>query len=665
MPKRKILVTAALPYANGDIHLGHLVEYLQADFWVRFQKMRGHDCRYVCADDTHGTPVMINARKCGLTPEQLIAEYQAKHTADLSGFEINFDNFYTTHSEENRKLAEEFFGKMKAGGYITEKSLAQNYCPQDKMFLPDRFVKGECPRCHALEQYGDSCEQCGATYTSDELVNPHCSLCSSTPEKKESLHIFFQLEPFREFLAAWVKEHTQKEIANKLEEWLKDRLHDWDISRDAPYFGFPIPGYENKFFYVWLDAPIGYISSTLNLFPEQKEFESYWKSEESELYHFIGKDIVYFHTLFWPAMLKNAGYRLPTRVLVHGFLTVNGEKMSKSRGTFIRARTFLKYIHPRFLRYYYACKLDASANDLDLSMHDFVRRINSDLIGKITNLASRGIQMLSKIGSRLGTLQGEALKLVETAISKSAIIEDHFENRNFSKAMLEIREIADEANRFFDQKAPWKLIGSKPEEAREILTAVINVFRIIAVYLRPVLPSYSDQAADLLAEQPYSWNACREIIRNKKINNYRYLAERITEKDVNSMIEESKKEAAPAAPAMASYEPQAAEITADDFFKIDLRVGKIISAEPVPETDKIMRLTVDLGFETREIFAGIKQAYRAETLIGRLIIVAANLKPKKMKFGTSFGMVCAAGQGGSAIYLLSPDSGAKPGDRIH
>lgn len=540
---KKILVTSALPYANGDIHLGHLVEYLQTDFWVRFQKMKGNECFYMCADDTHGTPVMISARKQGITPEELIEKNHAKHIADFSEFEIEFDNYYSTNSPENKGFSEEIYSHMLANGHIESKFITQYYCEKDNMFLPDRFVTGTCPRCFAENQYGDSCDKCGASYSSSETLNPRCTICNTEPVEKESEHLFFKLNHFKDFLKGWVKDHTSKEVANKLEEWLKDDLRDWDISRDAPYFGFPIPGKEGKYFYVWLDAPIGYMSSTKNWCQENNRcFDEFWREGDTRLVHFIGKDIVYFHTLFWPAMLHNAGYKTPDDVFVHGFLTVNGEKMSKSKGTFVNARTYLDHLDPLYLRYYYACKLSSSMDDIDLNFDDFVNRVNSEYIGKITNLASRGVQMLNKIDSRLGAVPDEGKGFIEETQGKAGVIAGYYEGRDFGKALVEIRNLADGANRYFDEKKPWEVVKVDVEAGRAILTTVINVFRLIAIYLKPVLPSYARKVEALFNEERYTWESYKHILENHKMNKFEHLAKRVDRKQVDKMVEATKEE---------------------------------------------------------------------------------------------------------------------------
>jgi len=673
LQKRRIVATGALPYANGPIHIGHLVEYLQVDFWTRFQKMRGHECLYICADDTHGTPIMVKARELGVTPEAYIAQSKAEHMRDFADFGIEFDYFGSTNDPENKELAEAFYAKMKEAGHTDIRDIEQLYCEHDKMFLPDRFVKGTCPVCAAKDQYGDSCDVCGSTYAPIEMKDARCTICSTPPVQRKSSHVFFKLDHFREFLKEWVPGHTSSEVANKLSEWTAGELRDWDISRDKPYFGFEIPGLKDKFFYVWVDAPIGYISSTWNWCKlNGRDLKDYWQDPKTENYHFIGKDIVYFHCLFWPAMLKTAGYNLPRGVFVHGMLTVNGEKMSKSKGTSVTARKYLEHLDPIYLRYYYACKINGHLHDIDLNIEDFVGRVNSDLIGKITNLGSRGGQMLSKrLEGRMGTLTGEALKLVELAQSKSEEIAGHYEKRDFGKAMTEIRAIADEANRYFDERAPWKLINTDPEATREVLTSILNVFRLLTIYLAPVLPKYADRVAKLMNEKPYVWKDVAVVLTNHNIGDYEHLAVRIEMPKIQQMIEESKvqdpakdnKTATTAKTPPAKTEGGLIEI--DDFAKVDLRIAKIIAAEEVEGADKLIRLKVDLGEgNERQIIAGIKSAYAAASLVGRLTVVVANLKPRQMKFGMSEGMVLAAGPGGKDLFILSPDSGAQPGQKV-
>lgn len=695
---RKILITTALPYANGYIHLGHLVEYLQADFWARFQNMRGQECLYICADDTHGTPIMVKARELGIKPEDYIAQSHREHTADFSDFQVKFSNYGSTHSEENRVLCEEFYAQMKAKGHIAIKEIQQLYCEHDKMFLPDRFVKGTCPKCGSKDQYGDSCDVCGSTYSPADLKDSYCAICGTHPVEKPSEHIFFKLNDFKKYLEGWLPQHTAPEICKKMLEWFGEDLRDWDISRDEPYFGFAIPGTDNKkFFYVWVDAPMGYIASTHQWCKKNKRsLAEFWKSDDTEIYHFIGKDIVYFHTLFWPALLKSAEYRSPNAVFVHGHLMVNGEKMSKSKGTFVAARTYLNHLKPDYLRYYYATKLNGTVDDIDLNLEDFVSRVNSDLVGKITNLASRGAQMLGKkMDGVLSAPDAPGEALIKLAQNKSESIAAHYEARDFTKAMNEIRALADEANKYFDEKAPWKTLESDPVATKQVLTATLNVFRILAIYLKPVLPLYTEKVEKLLGEETYSWADAQKILTQKKINAYEHLMNRVEADHVKAMIEESRqlneqlqKAKAPpaaagvatkglssasgnttaaatkAAPATATAE-KPAEIEFDDFMKVDLRIGQVVEAEEIKEADKLLRLKVDIGSgEVRQIIAGIKAAYKPEQLLGRQVLVCVNLKPRKMKFGMSEGMVLAAGQGGGDLFVLSPDSGAQTGQRV-
>jgi methionyl-tRNA synthetase len=662
--KRKILATAALPYSNGDIHLGHLVEYLQADFWTRFQKMSGNECLYICADDTHGTPIMVRARQEGITPEELIARSYDLHVKDFSDFQISFDNYSSTHTPLNQEFASFLFTEMEKKEHVTCRSVEQHYCDDDKMFLPDRFIKGICPKCDSADQYGDSCDNCGATYDSADLKEPSCALCGSKPNVKASEHIFFKINDFKDYLRDWLPAHTSRETANKLLEWFDEDLRDWDISRDAPYFGFEIPGHEGKYFYVWLDAPIGYMASTREWCERNgKSFDDCWNDPDGELYHFIGKDIVRFHCLFWPAILHNASVKTPDQVFVHGFLIVNGEKMSKSKGTFINARTYLNHLDPMYLRFYYACKLNSSADDIDLSMADFVSRVNSDLFGKITNLASRGAQMLNKhLDGRIGPLDEDGAALVDSARSKAEEIAACFEGRDFGKGLVIIRDLADEANRYFDDNAPWKLIKTDPEATRAILSTILNVFRILAIYLKPILPAYVAQVEQLFAEEPYSWNSSQDILNEHTINEYKYLASRVEQKEIDKIMEETKQELAADKELKADSSPAYIEI--EDLQKIDLRVAEIVKAEAVEGADKLLSITIDLGGETRQVFAGIKTAYDPATLKGRLVAVVANLKPRKMRFGVSEAMILAAGTTGEDLFLLSPDSGAKPGHQI-
>ncbi len=664
---RRILVTSALPYANGDIHIGHLVEYLQTDFWVRFQKMRGHECRYICADDTHGTPIMIAARKRGITPEELIAEARRAHMEDFTAFEVAFDHFGSTNSPANRELSEFIFQRLEEQGHVEARPISQLYCEKDAMFLPDRFVKGHCPKCGAVDQYGDSCDACGTTYAPTDLVDARCSICDTPPVSRESTHLFVKLNNFREFLAEWVPEHTQTEIAKKLQEWIGGELRDWDISRDRPYFGFEIPGYPDKFFYVWVDAPIGYIASTSEWCKANNlDLDTYWRSGQTEIYHFIGKDIVYFHALFWPAMLKAAGFTLPHMVCVHGFLRVNGEKMSKSKGTFINAKTFYKHINPLYLRYYYACKLSNSVADVDLHFDDFVGRVNSDLIGKITNVASRGFQMLQKkLDGCLGAVPEDGHALLENARNQAAPIAEHYENRDFSRALLLIRDIADATNKYFDDREPWRLVKQDPKQVRGILTTILNAFRIMTVYLKPILPSYAARVETLFGEAPFNWNSAMDVVENKACAKFEHLIQRICPHSIDSVVEESRQAAAaairPSSPLDA--QPIEPEISIDEFKKVDMRVARVVAADAVEGADKLLRLTLDLGGEERTVFAGIKKSYKPEDLLDRHVIVAANLKPRKMRFGLSQGMVLAVPDE-TGVRLLHPAEGAQPGSRV-
>ncbi|NLC81390.1 MAG: methionine--tRNA ligase, partial [Lentisphaerae bacterium] len=597
--------------------LGHLVEYIQTDFWVRFQKMRGHACVYVCADDTHGTPVMVRARAEGITPEELVARSHAQHTQDFADFEVRFDNYYSTNSPENRAFCNGIYQAMQQSGAVSTRKLPQLYCEHDAMFLPDRFVKGTCPKCGAENQYGDSCDACSQTYPAEELKDARCTLCGQTPVTRDSEHLFFELEPFRDFLKTWIPAHTAPDVANKLLEWFNEPLRGWCISRDAPYFGFEIPGQPGKFFYVWVDAPIGYMASLKKWCAERGEsFDAWWQAPEAELYHFIGKDIVRFHCLFWPAMLHTAGYKTPSQVFVHGFLTVNGEKMSKSKGTFIKARTYLDHLRPQDLRFYYACKLNGTTDDMDLNLGDFVNRVNSDLVGKITNLASRGAQMLHKsLGGRTGAMDAEGRTLYLKALDWADSIADYYEARDFSKVMVAVRELADQANQYFDAKAPWALVKSDPEAARGVMTSVLNIFRVLAIYLQPVLPAYAAKTAKLFNETPYVWSDIKKTVENSAIQPYEYLATRVEQAAVDALIAAGKSgEPAPAprpakaaassarpAPPTASPSPAAAALPVKDiidydtFAKADLRVATVLSAECVEGADKLLRLLLDIG----------------------------------------------------------------------
>jgi methionyl-tRNA synthetase len=670
MSERSIVITAALPYANGDLHVGHMLEHLICDFWTRFQKMRGHDALFLCADDTHGTPIMIAARKQNISPEELIDKMWHRHVQDFKDFEIHHDHYSSTNSPTNRQMAEFCFEGLKKAKVVDVKPMRQLYCGHDKMFLPDRFVKGTCPKCGAADQYGDNCEVCSATYDPLDLRSPACALCGSSPSPKDTEHLFVRLDDYREFLKQWVPGHVQTEVSNKLNEWLAGELKPWCISRDEPYFGFEIPGHPKKYFYVWMDAPIGYISTTKEYCDKNgKNLSQYWQNPKSEIYHCIGKDIVYFHTLFWPAILKSSGFNTPKQVMVHGFLTVNGVKMSKSRGTFIMARNYLKFLDPSFFRYYMACKINNGIDDVDLSLDDFTQRVNSDLIGKITNIASRSAQMLGRLDNKIGDMADDGEHLVKMAQSKSGEIAAHYENRDFARAMVVIREIADAANKFFDDYEPWKLVKSDEQKTRQVLAATLNVFRILSIYLKPVLPSYAAKVEALFRENPYSWASSNVTLRDHALGVFEHLLQRVDPKKVEDMVEYQKAESSQAAPqkettAKSQTPTGLGEIEITDFQKIDLRVARIEAASIVEGADKLLQLTLDLGGEKRNVFSGIRQAYKPEDLVGRLTVVVANLKPRKMKFGVSEGMVLAAGPGGKDIFLLSPDSGAVPGQKV-
>lgn len=674
--QRNILVTSALPYANGSIHLGHLVEYIQTDIWVRFQKARGHNCIYVCADDAHGTAIMLKAQQLGHSPEQQIAAVKREHEEDFAGFLVQFDNFHSTHSEENRELSEMIYARLQAQGKIASRTITQAYDPEKQLFLADRYIKGTCPRCKAEDQYGDNCEVCGATYASTELIEPRSVLSGATPVARDSEHFFFKLPEFEDFLKHWTRAgHLQEEVANKLAEWLDSGLQQWDISRDAPYFGFEIPGQPGKFFYVWLDAPIGYIASFKNYCESQRgrelglDWRSYWDADSSaEVYHFIGKDIVNFHALFWPAILHCAGLRTPSKVCVHGFLTVNGKKMSKSRGTFINARTYLQYLDPEWLRYYFAAKLTAGVDDLDLNLEDFVQRVNADLVGKVVNIASRSARFIAKQGGVLAAEPADPA-LWQRFVERGELIAGYYESRDFSKAMREIMSLADAANEYIAAQAPWTLAKQPGSEQRvlAVCSLAINMFRALMTYLQPVLPAMAAKAEAFLGET-LSWRAPLSYRGEVAINPFKPLMTRIEKDRVEAMVAASKAETAaadqPPPGGPLADEPIAAEIGFDDFAKIDLRIVKIIKAEHVEGADKLLKLTLDLGGDTRSVFSGIKSAYEPEQLQGRLTVMVANLKPRKMKFGVSEGMVLAAGPGGKDIYLLDPHPGAEPGMKV-
>jgi len=673
-PKRRILVTSALPYANGSIHLGHMVEHVQTDIWVRFQKMRGNECWAVCADDTHGTPVMLRAQSLGLDPEEMIARVREEHIADFSDFHVAYDNYYSTHSEENRELCYSIYRALRTNGHIATRTISQLFDPEKMMFLPDRFVKGDCPKCAATDQYGDSCDVCGATYAPTDLKNPRSALSGATPVLKDSEHYFFKLPDFEAFLKHWTRNgHVHDSIANKLDEWFEAGLNEWDISRDAPYFGFEIPDAPGKYFYVWLDAPVGYMASFKNLCGQKDlEFDDFWKAESTaEVYHFIGKDIVYFHTLFWPAMLKGAGYRTPTSVYAHGFLTVNGTKMSKSKGTFVTARTYLNHLNPEWLRYYYAAKLGPGVDDIDLNLEDFVNRVNSDLVGKVVNIASRCAGFVHKqFAGKLSSRHAEPALLTELQTAADGLAAA-YEAREYSRAMREIMALADKVNEYIALRAPWTLAKNPAtaEQAHEVCTVGLNAFRLLALYLKPVLPKLAEQAEAFLAIDSLLWMDAQTLLLNHRINAFEPMMVRVEAANVAAMIEASKDnllpaEASTATTATATAEPIKPVISIDDFDKIDLRIARIDHAELVEGAEKLLKLTLDLGGDVRSVFAGIKSAYDPATLIGKHTVVVANLAPRKMKFGLSEGMVLAAGPGGKELWILEPHAGAQPGMRV-
>ncbi len=669
-----MLVTCALPYANGSIHLGHMLEHIQADIWVRYQRMRGHQVHFICADDAHGTPIMLKAQQMGITPEEMIAAVSKEHQADFAGFNISFDNYHSTHSDENRELAELIYGRLKNGGFIKSRTISQLFDPEKSMFLPDRFVKGTCPKCKSPEQYGDNCDSCGATYSPTELIDPKSAVSGATPVMKDSEHFFFDLPQFEKWLAEWVRGSgaIQEEMANKMQEWFESGLQQWDITRDAPYFGFEIPGAPGKYFYVWLDAPIGYMASFKNLCNKRGDidFDSYWKADsDAELYHFIGKDIAYFHCLFWPSMLEGANFRKPTKVNVHGYVTVNGAKMSKSKGTFIKASTYLNHLDPECLRYYYAAKLNSRIDDLDLNLEDFVQRVNADVVNKLVNLASRNAGFIAKrFGGKLAATCAEPELYAEFANARTAIAEA-YESREFSRAIREIMALADKANRYVDDKAPWVI--AKQEGADAELQAVcsvgINLFRVLMAYLKPVMPLLAERAEAFLAET-LSWDGIEMPLVDHTVAPFKALFSRIEPAKIEAMIEASKKdlakEQAPKVSGPLADDPISETITYDDFAKIDLRVALIKKAEAVPEAEKLLKLQLDIGGETRQVFAGIKSAYNPEDLEGKLTVMVANLAPRKMRFGMSEGMVLAAGPGGKDLWILEPQEGAQPGMRV-
>ncbi|AGH44173.1 methionine--tRNA ligase [Paraglaciecola psychrophila] len=670
---RKILVTSALPYANGSIHLGHLLEHIQTDVWTRFQRMRGHSCYSVCADDAHGTPVMLRAQQLGITPEEMVAQTRDEHHQDLIDFGINYDNYHVTHSDENKELCELVYNRLDDAGYISKRVISQLYDPEKEMFLPDRFVQGTCPKCGAEDQNGDSCDVCSATYDPTELKNPRSVVSGAEPVLRDSEHYFFDLPQFQDMLQDWLQSGAvQPEIANKLKEWFEEGMQQWDISRDAPYFGFEIPNAPGKFFYVWVDAPVGYMASFKNLCDKTDglNFDEYWnKDSEAELYHFIGKDITYFHCLFWPAMLEGAGFRKPSAVNVHGFVTVNGAKMSKSKGTFIKGRTYLDHLNPEYLRYYFASKLSDAVSDIDLNFEDFAQKVNSDLVGKVVNIASRCASFITKRFD--GKLSSNVLEpeLVAEFHQAEASIAQAFEKRQYNKAIREIMALADKANQFIDTNAPWVTIKDETKQkfTHDVCSLGINLFRILVVYLKPVVPILASQSEAFLNDE-LSWKSSQSVLTDHPINKFKALMQRVDMDKVNAMIDDSKENLEPTVQqdpdSPLAKDPIAETISFDDFAKIDLRIARIVKAEHVEKADKLLRLELDLGGETRQVFAGIKSAYKPEDLEGKLTVMVANLAPRKMRFGMSEGMVLAAGPGGEEIWILNPDDGAQPGMKV-
>jgi len=683
MSQRQILVTAALPYANGHIHIGHLVEYIQTDIWVRFQKLRGHECRFFCADDTHGTAIMIRARKEGRSEDEVIAEMSAAHQRDFAAFGVEFDNYGSTNSPENREICAEIWQAIRNAGLVKEKDVEQLFDPEAGTFLADRFVRGTCPECGAENQPGDNCSKCGTTYSPAELIDPKSTLSGATPELRTSRHLFIELEQLHEFLDEWSQsgKHLQPEVANNLKgQFLSDALRDWDISRPAPYFGFEIPDSPGNYWYVWFDAPIGYMASTKQWCDQNgEEFDKWWRNADCEVHHFIGKDITYFHTLFWPGMLKTAGFNLPEKVHIHGFLKVDGEKMSKSQGTFIMGSTYLKYLDPACLRYFYASKLGPGLGDIDLNLEEFVNRVNSHLVGNIVNLASRSAKFVG--GQTLSETYPDDGGLFAAAAAKADRIAELYETCDYNSALLEILQLADEANRFINDKEPWKLRKDpeKQDEVRDVCSIVLNLFRQIVVYLTPVLPKLAKQAGELLNAPITHWDDAQTPLAGTPVSEFQHMMQRISKEQVEAMVEESRSEDAVEesesaeagsqwndGPEALEAEPLTEECTIDDFVKVDLRVARIIEAKDVPEANKLLNLTLSLGGGvTKNVFAGIKAAYKPEDLVGRLVVCVANLKPRQMKFGLSEGMVCASGPGGKDVFLLDVDSGAVPGQRVH
>ncbi len=679
---KKLLVTSALPYANGSIHLGHLVEYIQSDIWVRAQRMMGHECRHMCADDTHGTPIMLSARKAGISPEELIAKVHTEHSQDFQDFLVEFDNYYTTNSPENREFAETIYLRLKAGGYIDIRSIRQFFCEHDGIFLPDRLIRGTCPKCGAEDQYGDACEICSATYQPTDLKVAHCSLCGNSPVLRDSEHHFVKLGAFADRLKEWisVEDRLNPQIRRKLEDWFQDGLQDWDISRDAPYFGFQIPGTTDKYFYVWLDAPVGYMASTKNWAERHGQtFEDWWQSEDTDIVHFIGKDITYFHCLFWPAMLMGSGFRAPRQVNVHGFLTVDGKKMSKSRGTFIKARTWLKHLGPEYLRYYYAAKLSDGVDDLDLNFQDFVSRVNAELINTLVNLGSRTVNFLNrKLDGQLCQPDEASVKLLAELEAAAPEILGCYQDRRFSHGLRRIMKLADDANLHLTETAPWTMVKTDPEGARAVCSGGVNLFYRLCVLLAPVLPDLARKVGELTGHPINSFGEVSVLMTSGKVGDFGSVMERVAPEKLDAIREEAAAEFAvvegaagegakgPEVDARQDPEPLEAEIEIDAFAKVDLRVGVVLTAAAVEGADKLLQLTVSLGnLGTRNVFAGIRKSHAPETLVGRKVILVANLKPRKMRFGLSEGMVCAAGPGAQEVYLLSPESDAKAGDRVH
>ena len=681
---RKILVTSALPYANGSIHLGHMVEHIQTDVWVRFQKLRGHECHYCCADDTHGTPVMLAAQKQGIAPEDMIAKVREEHLADFTGFFIGYDNYYSTHSPENKQFSQDIYRALKANGKIESRVIEQLFDPEKQMFLPDRFVKGECPKCHAQDQYGDNCEVCGTTYSPTELINPYSAVSGAKPELRESEHFFFKLGECADFLKAWTsgnnphdgKPHLQAEALNKMKEWLGEgeetTLSDWDISRDAPYFGFEIPDAPGKYFYVWLDAPVGYMASFKNLCDRiGVDFDEYFKADsQTEMYHFIGKDILYFHALFWPAMLHFSGHRAPTGVYAHGFLTVDGQKMSKSRGTFITAKSYLEQgLNPEWMRYYIAAKLNSKIEDIDLNLQDFISRVNSDLVGKYVNIAARASGFIAKrFEGRLKDVSGSAL-LAKLA-AESDNIAEQYENREYARALRDIMALADAVNEYVDANKPWELAKQEGQDERlhEVCSELINAFTMLTAYLAPVLPQTAANAARFLNLDAITWANTRETLGEHAINKYEHLMQRVEQKQVDDLIEANKQsiQTTPAPVEDSKYEKVAEQASFDDFMKIDMRVAKVLNCEAVEGSTKLLKFDLDFGFEKRIIFSGIAASYpNPAELNGRMVIAVANFAPRKMaKFGVSEGMILSAATAEGKLRLLDVDAGAQPGDKV-